>query len=684
MMNILASPTSFLMLFIPFIIGGIGALILRKNDSASNIWGNIFAIIGSSWSLIFALSALYTKANFSLSFQPSYSPFFPISFHVDALSALFILIISLVAIFCSLYGLGYVKHFYKHYDIGVLGFFYNMFLASMLLVVSSFNVLFFLMVWEIMSITSYFLVSYERKNPENVKAGLLYFIMTHVGTACIILAFLILFAFTGSFDFATISAHSAAIPSLFKNGVFILAVIGFGMKAGIIPLHIWLPSAHPAAPSHVSALMSGVMIKTGIYMMIRLFLDIFMPIPLWWGLTLLIIGAVSALLGVLYALTEHNLKRLLAYHSIENIGIILLGLGASMTFTSLGMPQLATLSMVAALFHTANHAIFKSLLFLSAGSVINQTHTKNIEEYGGLIKRMPQTAFFFLIGAMAISALPPLNGFFSEWLIFQALFQGIAAADLTVRWIFIISTGALALTGGLALTCFVKAFGATFLARPRTLHGEHVKESSIFFQLGMGGLAILCIAFGVFSGSLSSILKYIAESVQQLKGVSSALVTSQTQTIIVGDNFSSASAVALLIALGISLFAVTFAAQYLIYRKQRVDSGLTWDCGTDLTPRMEITATGFSHSIIRIFKGILKPTRQTGIEYRDETSRYFPKSRIVSLGIRDAYQTYLYDPLNILILKFSNYTKKIQGGNINVYILYIFIALLLTLFFVHR
>src|SRR3989344_5882219 len=320
-----------------------------------------------------------------------------------------------------------------------------------------------------MSIASYFLVVYDRNDPANIKAGSLYLVMTYVGTAFIILAFLFLYKYTGSFDFSAIASGIALVPQSVKNAIFIFALIGFGIKAGIIPLHIWLPAAHPAAPSHVSALMSGVMIKTGIYMMMRLFLDILQPVPLWWGETVLVIGAVSSLLGVLYALTEHDIKRLLAYHSIENIGIILLGLGSALTFSSLGMPSLALLGIVAALFHTVNHAVFKSLLFLGAGAVINETHTRNMEEYGGLIRYMPQTAFFFLVGSMAISAIPPFNGFFSEWLTFQSLFEGIRILDTSVRWIFILAAGVLAFTGGFAAACFVKAFGVTFLARPRSV-----------------------------------------------------------------------------------------------------------------------------------------------------------------------------------------------------------------------
>ena len=307
--------------------------------------------------------------------------------------------ISLISLFASIYALGYVKHYYKKYNISTLGFFYNIVPAGMVLVVSASSILFFLIVWDIMSLASYFLVIFENKVRNNLKAGSLYFIMPHIGTAFITLAFLLLYHATRSLDFGIINSNIVAVTPLIKNIVFILALIGLGTKAGIIPFHIWLPSTHQAAPFHVSALMSGVMIKTGIYMLIRIFVDIMPDAPLWWGAIILLLGATSSILEVLYALTERDIKRLLAYHSIENIEIILLGLGSSLLFWSLNIKFFAILGLTAALFHTLNHAIFKALLFMGTGTVISQTHIRNMEEYGGLIKYMPQTAFFFLVGS---------------------------------------------------------------------------------------------------------------------------------------------------------------------------------------------------------------------------------------------------------------------------------------------
>ena len=682
MLSTVTSSMGFIVLLSLFAAGAAGALVLRKHDAPANAWTSLFSIAGSSWGIFFALSVFITGHDLSFAAGTAIFPLLSLSFHIDKLSAFFIFVVSLIALFSSLYGIGYVKHYYKTYSIGALGFFYNLFIAGMLLVVSASNGIFFLIAWEIMSVTSYFLVVFDRNDENNVKAGFLYLIMTHAGTAFIILAFLLFYKFTGSFDFETVKAGSALIPLSAKNAIFFLALIGFGTKAGIVPFHIWLPGAHPAAPSHVSALMSGVMIKTGIYMLIRIFLGMLQPVPVWWGLTVLIAGSVSSLVGVLYALTEHDIKKLLAYHSIENVGIILLGLGSALTFSSLGMPSLALLGLIAALFHTLNHAVFKSLLFLSSGSVINQTHTRNMEEYGGLIRYMPQTAFFFLVGAMAISALPPLNGFFSEWLTFQSLFQGITMQAFSVKWTFILATGALAFTGGLALACFVKAFGATFLARPRGPEVAHAKESSLSLRAAMGALALLSVLFGIFSGYLIPFFESIGSQLGAFQNAPSFVNVSPGLDITVGNGFSSVSAPALLLAFAGVISLVVVAVKFIINRTQRVKIGATWDCGTDLTQRMEITATGFARSIILIFKGVLKPSIQKEIEYNDSKSRYLPKTRTVILGVSDVYGSYVYKPLRKMITGLSERAKDIQSGNINAYISYIFIALLIALFLV--
>ncbi|MDO8785235.1 MAG: hydrogenase 4 subunit B [Syntrophales bacterium] len=667
------SPAGFFAIISVFAVGAVGALLFGENDRLANLWGNSFAILGSALGLVFSVAVLLT--GMSQTFRiPSSFPLLSLSLRVDSLSAFFMLLISLIAFLCSVYALGYVRHYYKKYSVGTMGFFYNIFIAAMMVVTTANHALFFLIAWEIMSLASYFLVIFEHREEKNIKAGTLYFIMTHIGTAFILFSFLLLYKATGSFDFEAIRGGIAGVSPFIKNAVFISALIGFGAKAGIIPFHIWLPSAHPAAPSHVSALMSGVMIKTGIYMLVRMCCDLLPGIPSWWGFMFLAIGSVSSLLGVLYALSEHDLKKLLAYHSIENIGIIFLGLGSSLVFLSAGMKGFALIGLVAALYHTMNHATFKALLFLGAGAVIMETKTGNIEKYGGFIKVMPQTALFFLAGSMAISALPPLNGFFSEWMTFQSMFLGVTAFGLTAKMAFVLSIGALAFTGGLAAACFVKAFGMTFLARPRSLEARHAKEPALPLRLGMAVLVLLTLALGFFAGPVSRVIADVAASLSnfQCRGIPAA--TAPFGFISVETGFSSVSMPAVLTFIVIFTAALTAGFAFLT-RKRGIKIGATWDCGADLTPRMEITATAFSRSIITIFRGVLKPTGQTELEYHDARLRYFPKSGIVTMGLQDVYGSYFYKPLQQLTIRLADQIKKIQIGNINVYILYIFITL---------
>ncbi|KKW42497.1 MAG: Formate hydrogenlyase subunit 3/multisubunit Na+/H+ antiporter, MnhD subunit [Candidatus Magasanikbacteria bacterium GW2011_GWA2_56_11] len=676
MFTAVSAQSSFFLALLFLGLGSLGSACLWKKDAAANWWGNLCAITASVFGLLSAIRVLLGGAAFSLAAD---SPLGALSFSftVDKLSAFFIFVISLIALPASIYGLGYVKHYYGRYSPGVLGFFYNLFLAGLFLVVSADNALFFLTVWEIMSLASYFLVIFEHREPDNISAGTRYFIMTHAGTACIILAFLVLYRFTGSFEFDVIRENFAAVPAYAKNIVFLLTLAGFGTKAGIIPLHIWLPSAHPAAPTHVSALMSGVMIKTGIYMFIRILIDFSPGAPLWWGIAVLLIGAASSLFGVLYALTEHDIKKLLAYHSIENIGIILLGLGSALVFWAAGAESLAMLGLIAALFHTLNHAVFKALLFLGAGSVISQTRTRNMEEYGGLIRTMPYTAALFLTGSLAISALPPFNGFASEWLTFQSLFSGFGSFGRSVAGVFALSAGALAFTGGLAAACFVKAFGATFLARPRSVEAARSRESAPSMVLGMGVLALLTLVIGIFSGVVSRVLSVV---VADRPGFSTVPVpvSVPAASLSLGSGFAAMSLPLVFVSLAAVSALVAFLT-YLATAGRRVKIGRTWDCGTDLTPRMEITATGFSRSLISIFRGILKPSKQTTIEYRDADSRFFPQTRSVKLEIKDVYSAYFYRPVERLTMALAAQIKKIQCGNVNAYIVYLFAALIALL-----
>jgi hydrogenase-4 component B len=402
--------------------------------------------------------------------------------------------------------------------------------------------------------------------------------------------------------------------------------------------------------------------------------------PLWWGVTVLTVGTVSAVLGVLYALMEHDLKRLLAYHSIENIGIILMGLGAALIFLHTGHALLATLALVAGLYHTINHASFKGLLFLGAGAVLHATHTRNMEEMGGLAKRMPQTAFFFLVGAVAISALPPLNGFVSEWLTYQALLQGFGTTESMMRLIFPLSGAMLALTGALAAACFVKAFGITFLAQPRSEHASHAHEVAPSMRIGMAVLVAACVVLGLFPNQFIRLLDPLT---QQLTGtVAFSAQVSLADGLVLASLTGKAGTVSTLglVLMLVCLLPIPFGLWLIFGRKSTIRRGPTWDCGQlGLTPQMEYTATGFSKPIRMIFKAVFRPRRDVQREY--DFSPHFAKKLRFESQVEEIFVQRIYRPLRVLILRGSRRIRALQAGSIHAYLLYIFVTLLLLLLF---
>ena len=609
---------------------------------------------------------------------PSTLPLLTFAVRLDALSSFFLLMISLVGLAASIYAVGYVTEWYGRISIGLLGSLYNAFLLSMTLVVLADNGFFFLIAWELMSLFSYFLVVTEHEKSDVRYAGLFYLIMTHIGTAFIILTFLLLFQGSGSFSFDAFRDPGHPLPDNMRTMAFVLALIGFGTKAGIVPLHVWLPYAHPAAPSHISALMSGVMIKTAIYALLRVYFDFFGGhFPWWWGFVVLLIGAVSALLGVMYALMEHDLKSLLAYHSVENIGIILLGIGAGMIFHSYGLDELAALGLIAGLYHTINHAVFKALLFFGAGSLLYATHTRNMEEYGGLLRRMPWTGACFLIGAVSIAALPPTNGFVSEWLVFQSLFLSYQMPSLLMKFMLPLAAAMLALTGVLALTCFAKAFGISFLALPRSSHARHAEEVPWPMRVGMGVLSTVCIALGLAPMLVIPFLDHVSTSLIGRSIADKMLALDGWALAPVNVEFSSLSSPVLgfllvaTAALGLALVVCYGGTSPRRYSK-------TWACGLNLTSRMEYSATGFVQPIKRVFSTIYQPTVKLETEFLEE-SRYFAKRRRFEFHIEPLFQTYFYDPLIAFVSGLADRMRIVQAGSLHLYLAYIFVTLVVLL-----
>ena len=637
------------------------------------------AIVASSAGIAMGALGFAASQPFTAAIE-STIPLLTFAIRLDPLASFFLLTVSLVGLAASIYGLGYLRHFHGRASITALGSLFNAFLCSMMLVILADNGFFFLIAWELMSLASYFLVVTEHEQADVRYAGLFYVIMTHVGTAFIVLTFLFFFQTGGSFAFDAFRHPGQPLPESLRPLIFLAALVGFGAKAGIVPLHVWLPYAHPAAPSHVSALMSGVMIKTAIYGLLRVVFDFLNGEgPWWWGFTVLTVGAISALLGVMYALMAHDLKKLLAYHSVENIGIILLGIGAGMIFHAYGLEELAALGLVAGLYHTVNHALFKALLFLGAGSLLYATHTRNMEEYGGLLRRMPWTGACFLIGAISIAALPPTNGFVSEWLVFQSLFLSLQVPSLLIKFMLPIAAAMLALTGVLALACFAKVFGLSFLALPRSSHARRAEEVPRSMRIGMVLLSAICIVLGLAPMLVVPLLDRITAPITGASIAQKMLALDGWTLAPVNVEFSSLSSPVL--ALVLAGAAATALGLIALFGGARpVRASRTWGCGLRLSPRMEYTPTGFVQPVKRVFSTIYRPTVKLETELLEE-SKYFAKRRHFEFHIEPVFETYLYRPVIVLVSRLADRLKIIQAGSLHLYLAYMFIALVALLLF---
>jgi hydrogenase-4 component B len=553
---------------------------------------------------------------------------------------------------------------------------YPLFLASMVLVIGAASAIAFLFAWELMALLSAVLVVGRHPSRAVVSTGYLYLAMTHVATAALLVGFAILAAGSGgATDFEAWRTGARTLAPAARDLVFLLVLVGFGTKAGAMPLHSWLPRAHPVAPSHVSAVMSGVMIKMGIYGLIRILLDVMGGGPDWWGLVVLGVGAASAVLGVLYALMQHDLKRLLAFHSIENIGIILLGVGSALVLGAHGASELAALALAAALFHSVNHAVFKSLLFLGAGAVLHATGLRNLNRLGGLARRMPVTALAFGIGAAAISGLPPLNGFASEWLTFQGLLGTVAAGPVPpiARLVAAAMIGALALTAALAVACFVKATGITFLGLPRSAGAANAHETSRPARAAMGLLAAACVVLGLGAGLVVPTLTTVAHAVLGSAPGSSAGLAAVTSLPRSGSGAAFAPiAVGLLLLAAVIGIAIT--AGHGRARARRVD---TWTCGIAPEPAFQYTATSFAKPIALFFRRILLPEREIVVKYHPGTR--FPVSIIYRSEVTLFLEDRVFRPAHAASLRLANVVRRLQGGAIQLYLAYIVVAVLALL-----
>ncbi len=652
------------------VVGAIVAILTSKSESTSKTLSCLIGALASLFAITSGVMGIFQASVYTSIATPF--AFANFSLLLNPLSGLLLVVINILAFVAWIYGLAYFDE-YKGKGIGVIGMFMNLFIVSMNMVLTVDNAFWFLVFFELMSLTSYFLVIIEQ-DKQSTRGGFLYLIMAHIGFLMIMISYLIMAGITGSFEFASFRAaqFDPGIASL----IFMLAFMGFGCKAGMFPFHSWLPQAHPAAPSNVSALMSGGMIKIGIFGIIKVGLDLLgaSGCQLWWGIVVLIIGALSSVLGVAYALAEHDIKKLLAYHSVENIGIILLGVGIGFIGMAMNQPVIAVLGLMAGLYHVLNHAMFKGLLFLGAGSVLYSTKSRNMEIMGGLARVMPVTAMCFLIGSLAISAIPPLNGFVSEWFTYQSMFTAAMQGDLIIKIVAAFGAVSLAITGALAVTCFVKAYGVTFLGAPRSEAAREAKEVPGSMKFAMIVLAVICICLGLGA-------QWVAPA---MEGIASAILGTASVTVASGIDVSNP---VIGTAVSTPLLAILLFACILLpiaFRSALGKGGVAkdrdpWACGYKLDPGMPVIATTFA-SEVKMFltplytaRDAIASTSGKFVDFFNGTVRGASKAETVG-------DKYLVDSVAAFVNWISSKVQVVEGGNFRIYIVYIVIALVFFLF----
>ncbi|BCA80592.1 proton-conducting transporter membrane subunit [Desulfuromonas sp. AOP6] len=626
------------------------------------LWGErlscLLTLLGTTCGLAAAIMALLAPATNRLRL-PWGVPGAEFVLQLDALSALFLLPLFLVVSAGAVYGLGYWPQRRHGASAKKLRIFYGLIAGALMLVLTAQNSLLFLFAWEAMALAGFFLITTEDDKADSRRAGLIYLAATHTGTLALFALFALLASVVGSFAFPAAASIASAGTG---TAIFLLGLFGFGLKAGIMPLHIWLPGAHAAAPSHASALLSGVMIKTGIYGLVRL-TSFYADIPVSWGMGLLVLGAISGVLGVALALAQHDIKRLLAYHSVENIGIIVIGLAVALLGRTFEQPTMVLLGISGALLHTVNHGLFKSLLFLAAGSVIQATGTREMDHMGGLFRRLPWTAVCFLGGAVAICGLPPLNGFVSEWLIYLGAFDSLQGTGPVSPWA-VLAAPVLALIGALAVACFVKVFGVVFLGEPRCPAAATAKPAVWSMRLPMLALLTACIWIGLLPWTLAPLL-------QRAATVWSAQVA--------GLELEAPLAPLSRLSLVAALLLVVMAGLWL-WLQRRGHAGAprvaTWGCGYQFpAPRMQYSASSFADLLVGLFRGGLWTSR-----HEQPPKGLFPAETAFSSHTPDAVLDRFLLPLSQgLAWLFTLLRRFLQNGRPAFYLLYIALTLLTLL-----
>ncbi|MHB8595688.1 MAG: proton-conducting transporter transmembrane domain-containing protein [Ktedonobacteraceae bacterium] len=693
---------AFWTMFVLFLLGALLPLVLQK-ARISTITAAICAGLGSVAAMVAGIGVL-SGAPPPAGILETNLPFGALTLKLDTLSAFFLVVIGLVSLSVAIYSVGYMSH---HVGRRVMAFstLFNLLLLSLVLIVAASDMIVFLMAWEAMAFLSYIMVNFDYEDTHVIRSGYLMLAISELGTIGIFVAFLLLYQASGSFGFDALRAAAPMLPVPLRNAVFLLAFAGFGAKAGILPLQLWLPEAHPAAPSHISALLSAVIIKLGIYGMLRFMLDFLGgpgTAPVWWGLVILSIGALTALVGILYSVVQNDLKRLLAYSSIENIGIILAGLGATLTFRAYHLMALAAIAAIVTLYHILNHAVYKGLLFLGAGSVQHATGTRELAKLGGLIRLMPWTALFFIVAALAISAVPPFNGYISEWMLLETMLQSFAIPDTLTKVLMAVSGGMLALTAGIAVTAFVRAYGVAFLALPRSKEAMAAHESPRSMRIAMGLLAFCCLALGVLPTFVITVLDrvttpLIGQSVinqvvpplftnnpgayQLLDTIGGTLFKGlpvNGLVVIASPNFSTIDSPSYLLLAELLLVGLLLLVLRLIRPLGKKRKGRVWAGGIPrFEAKMTYTELAYSNPIRIIFNGLFRS--QTRTEATALAARHGEGHISYQQEVPPPFERFLYRPILRAWGFVTRSVRIIQSGNINQYIFYIFMIVLIAL-----
>ncbi len=597
-------------------------------------------------------------------------PGLPLHLRLDPLAAFFLILLGGASFGVSLFSAGYFRAMQGN-TLGLLCLEYHLFLASMALVLIADDAYMFMVAWESMALSSYFLVTTDHQVPDIRKAGYLYLLIAHVGAISILLSFGVMQGGHGIASYTFTAMREAHLSPFWAAIAFLLALFGFGAKAGVLPMHVWLPEAHPAAPSPVSALMSGIMLKTAIYGMLRVTFDLLDTQQWWWGVLVLALGLLTAVFGVMFAAVQGDMKRLLAYSSIENIGLLLVGIGLTIIFHVYGKAALAALSLTAMLYHSLNHAFFKSLLFIGTGSILHATGERNMGRMGGLIRKMPWAAALMLVGVLGIAGLPPLNGFVSEWLLLQAFLLSPGLPNNHINMLIPVAAAVIALAAALAAYVMVKFYGIIFLGQPREQALEHAHDAGIWERIGLGWLALGCVALGLAPVLVIQRIDLVTQALIG-QGLGNSASGWLFLTPVDTERASYSPVYFLLAVLGVML-VTTLAVHRFYHGRQR--RGPAWDCGfPEQTARMQDTAEGFGQPIRRIFEPFFLIEREVPSAF-DTHPRYHGRSD-------DRIWFALYLPIKHITEKLSSWVALLQHGRIHLYLSYTFVTLVVLLAFV--